>query len=93
MIKLLANHDIVYLYRPRGYTSARGKKFQKVYHKLRSKCAHGIWTLVLLMFLRISYNAWAINVCVNTTDDELVSDTNALLLISFIPVHHIELVL
>ena len=61
------------LYRPRGYTSPQGKKFQKVYQKFRSKHAHGIWTLILLMFLRVSYNAWSITDCLIISDDKLVS--------------------
>lgn len=60
-------------YRPRGYTSPKGKKFQEIYSKFRSKCARGIWTLVLLMFLRVSYNPWLITDCTTVTDDGLVS--------------------
>ena len=64
----------VYLYRPRGYTSPKGKKFQEIYSKFRSKCAHGIWTLVLLMFMRVLYNAWVTTDCITVDGDGLVSD-------------------
>ena len=67
---------ILIIYRPRGYTSPKGKKFQEIYSKFRSKCARGIWTLVLLMFLRVSYNPWLITDCTKVNDDGLVSAIN-----------------
>ena len=69
--------DIHNLCRPRGYTSTTGKKFQEIYYKFRSKCAHGIWTLTLLMFLRVSYNALTITHCIYVTDNKIVSVINA----------------
>ena len=69
---------VLIIYRPRGYTSPKGKKFQEIYSKFRSKCARGIWTLVLLMFLRVSYNPWLITDCTKVNDDGLVSAINEL---------------
>ncbi|XP_065897687.1 uncharacterized protein [Dysidea avara] len=56
---------LVLLYRPRGYTSARGIKFQRTYTQFRTRCSHGIWTLILLMYLRVLYISFAAFDCVD----------------------------
>ena len=85
---MLPNHDdITYLCRPRGYTSPQGKKFQAIYQKFRSKCAHGMWTLLLLMYLRISYNAWLITDCLNIADNRLVSGIDIVIYTLYVSVY------
>ena len=61
--------------RPRGYTSERGQKFQAAYYKFRTRVAYGVWTLILLMFLRVLYNALIIFNCEQLTGNGLVSST------------------
>ena len=61
--------------RPRGYTSETGKKFQAAYYKFRTRVPYGIWILILLMFLRVLYNALTIFNCEQLTGNGLVSVT------------------
>ena len=68
---IITNH--VCLCRPHGYTSPKGRKFQEIYSKFRLRCAHGIWTLVLLMYMKVLYNAWLITDCIKVADNGLVS--------------------
>lgn len=60
-------------FRPRGYTSARGIKFQRAYTKFRTRCAHGIWTLILLMYLRVMYTSLVVFDCIDLPINGLVS--------------------